>query len=384
MDTRAYKTKTLILDRRFFAKGNKWVIGLDIGYSGVKIMSPNTVACFPAYARKIPENRLTLKEPDASDIRYRNKNGIWTVGSLAYNEVIASEIADSEEELYGRHRYHSEMFHVIAEVGLALGCRNNSINNVNGKTLYVQTGLPPKYMDDMAELTEVLAGHHEFDLQIGGGEWKHYAFDIDTNNVKIMQQPLGSLLSVSIGPDGKQLPIAKKYFNSTVVVFDPGFGTLDDYTIVRGEIMGIGNTFANLGMREVFSRTVKDIKSVYGVSLTVAELQNKLDKGEVRYVNKKLHKSEIYKFASILENHSKNVCNEAVDKMDSVHDYFSKVDYIVATGGTYDAWKDDFDEKFQDMEGLEIVPGNINEPDLSNIFSNVRGYYYFLTSKLVA
>lgn len=386
MDTNAYKTKTIIKDRKFYSKGNNWVIGLDIGYSGVKIISPNTVACFPAYARHIPKDRLRLKEPSPTDIRYRCNNEVWTVGALAYEEVIASEIADSEEELFGRHRYHSDMFRVIAEVGLALGYRNNGINNISGKIPYVQTGLPPKYMDgetdDRIELTEVLAKHHEFDLQIGGGAWKHYSFDIETDNVKIMPQPLGSLISVSIGSDGRQLPVAKKYFNSTVVIFDPGFGTLDDYTIVHGNVIGIGNTFANLGMREVFARTVRDIKSVYGVSLTVAELQNKLETGEVKYVNKKQRKSDIYNFSSILETHSRNVCNDAIEKMDSVHDYFSEVDYIIAAGGTYDAWKDDFNSKFTDMKGLEIIPGNINEPDLSNVFSNVRGYYYFLTSKL--
>lgn len=384
MDTKAYKTRTIIEDRKFASKGNHWVIGLDIGYSSVKVISPNTAGCFPAYARKVPEDRITLKGPSPSDIRYRDKEGMWTVGALAYDEVIASELADSEEELYGSHRCHSDMFKVIAKVGLAIGYRNNAINSITNKRLHVQTGLPPKHMgtDYQAELTEGLAGRHEFDLKIGLGDWKHYDIQIDHQNVGIMPQPLGSLISVSIAADGKQLPIAKKYFNSVVVIFDPGFGTLDDYTIVHGNVAGIGNTFSNLGMHEVFARTVRDIKSVYGVSLTVADLQNKLESGEVRSVNKKLHKSDVYGFASILENHSKLVCADAIAKMDSVHDYFSEVDYIIATGGTYDAWKDDFNSKFKDMNGLQIIPGNCNEPDLPNIFSNVRGYYYYMTSRL--
>lgn len=364
MNTSDYKTKTIINDRRFFSKGNKWVVGLDIGYSGVKVISPNTAACIPAYAKKIPMDRQSLREPSDTDIRYHNKDGEWTVGALAYEEVIASEIADSESELYGRHRYHSDMFRVIAEVGLALGCRNNALNNINGKTIYV------------------LAGHHEFDLQIGKSEYKHCVFDIERENVMIMPQPLGSLISVATGQDGRQVSAAKNYFKSTVVIFDPGFGTLDDYTIVHGNVIGIGNTFSNLGMKEVFTRTVKDIRDVYGVSLTVAELQNRLEDGTVKYVNKKEHKSNMYNFTSILETHSKAVCSDAIEKMDSVHNYFSAVDYIVATGGTYEAWKDDFNSKFTEMQGLEIIPGNINEPDLSNIFSNVRGYYYFLTRSL--
>lgn len=60
----------------------------------------------------------------------------------------------------------------------------------------------------------------------------------------------------------------------------------------------------------------------------------------------------------------------------ATHNYFADIDYIVATGGTYDAWSEQFNNVFRYMDGLQIIPGNINDPDLSNIYSNVRGYYY--------
>ena len=68
--------------------------------------------------------------------------------------------------------------------------------------------------------------------------------------------------------------------------------------------------------------------------------------------------------------------------MKVIHDYFSDIDYIIATGGTYDAWADAFNSKFAEMEGLDIIPGNINDPTLSNVFSNVRGYYFYLMNRL--
>ena len=39
-------------------------------------------------------------------------------------------------------------------------------------------------------------------------------------------------------------------------------------------------------------------------------------------------------------------------------------------------WSEQFNNVFRYMDGLQIIPGNINDPDLSNIYSNVRGYYY--------
>lgn len=81
-------------------------------------------------------------------------------------------------------------------------------------------------------------------------------------------------------------------------------------------------------------------------------------------------------------HNSKQVCEEAIDKMKVIHDYFSDTDYIIATGGTYEAWSKEFNSKFTEMEGLTIVPANVNDTTLSNVFSNVRGYYFFLLNRL--
>ena len=81
-------------------------------------------------------------------------------------------------------------------------------------------------------------------------------------------------------------------------------------------------------------------------------------------------------FRKLLEDASREVCNETIEKLKSTHNYFADIDYIVATGGTYDAWSEQFNNVFRYMDGLQIIPGNINDPDLSNIYSNVRGYYY--------
>ena len=68
--------------------------------------------------------------------------------------------------------------------------------------------------------------------------------------------------------------------------------------------------------------------------------------------------------------------NPSNEQNEATHNYFADIDYIVATGGTYDAWSEQFNNVFRYMDGLQIIPGNINDPDLSNIYSNVRGYYY--------
>ena len=87
-------------------------------------------------------------------------------------------------------------------------------------------------------------------------------------------------------------------------------------------------------------------------------------------------------FDEILARHTKEVCLEALDRIKPIFNYFMDVDYFLVTGGTGAAWKGFIIDYFKDMEGLKVISGNQNDSDLSNIFSNVRGYYLFLVSNL--
>lgn len=381
MKTIDFKTRSAIIQRKFPCPQSHWVLGLDIGYSAVKGMAPNKVFCFPSYARKIPENRIVLKEESESDIKYRDENGIWTVGSLAYDEVNSSEVIDSETELFGRHRYYSPMFKVIARTGIALGLIANTYGKPDGKKISIQAGLPPKYESDGIYVQEVLSGKHQFEIKVGKAPWKKFQFELAEDDIYIMPQPLGALISASIDANGHQIPEARNYFKSNLIIFDPGFGTTDDYSVRMGSVVS-SETFPDLGMREVFARTCSEIKSVFDVEIQIPELQNYLEEGKIKVVDRKAMKSKKHSFAGILERNNSNVCHEAIERLKSIHDYFSNIDYIIATGGTYDAWEHIFNDTFKDMEDLKIIPGNINDPSLSNIYSNVRGYYFFLANRL--
>ena len=382
MDTLDFKTRTSFAHRHFPCPKDKWVVGLDIGYSGVKGMSPNKIYCFPAYARKVPKERIVLSEPAETDIRYKDGNGTWVIGNLAYDEVVASEVPDSEAELFGRHRYYSHMFQVIARAGIAMGLTANSYGNRKDRKILIQSGLPPKYVkSDTPYIKAVLSGDHEFSIKLGRSPWQRFQFSLAEDDIHIIPQPLGALISASVDREGNQLSNAKKYFRSNVIIFDPGFGTTDDYTVKMGNVVN-AETFPDLGMREVFARTCKDISERYGVDISIPELQNLLANGTIRVMDRISMKRKSCSFADILKENSQKVCEETVSKMKSVHEYFTDCDYIIATGGTYDAWAEQFNAVFGEMEGLKIIPGNINDPVFSNIYSNVRGYYFFLCSRL--
>lgn len=382
LNTKVFKTRTIMDTKKYPSVDGYWSLALDIGYSAVKGISPNQVFCFPAYARKLTNSLLSFAEATDEDILYKNEAGeIWAVGSMAQNMISINESKDSEIALYGRNRYFSPMFLVIARVGFALGMFANEYGSPNGKTVTLQTGLPPKYRkNDSIYIKEVLSGTHDFYVKVGNEKWQHFCFELPSSNIDVIDQPMGTLFSISTNKEGKQIPEAKKYFGSNVLIFDPGFGTLDVFSI-RNRSIDSTETFDDLGMKRVLEETSKRIFDKFHMDIPVPAMQESLKTGVVRCMNRKLHKTTKEPFADLLEESNKLVCNEALDRISTMYNDLFDYDYLVITGGTGAAWSEMIRKYFAEMDNLTIISGNQND-DLPFIFANVRGYYMFQINRL--
>lgn len=86
------------------------------------------------------------------------------------------------------------MFLVILRTGLALGHRQNQFGTPDDKPIYVQSGLPPKYLKtDTNTLKNIIAGRHHFSLRIGNAPEEVFDFTIEKSHIDIMAQPTGTL-----------------------------------------------------------------------------------------------------------------------------------------------------------------------------------------------
>lgn len=378
METNDFRTRSVIENRQFKSTEKYWPIGLDIGYSAVKGISPNKNFCFPAYARPVSDDFETMRAPERSDIIYRSDNGKWVVGALAYDTGEASDAPDSISDLYARDRYSKPIFKVLVEVGMALGIMGNRFGEVGNKRVLYQTGLPPRFLKgDERPLKKAMTGHHCFELKVGSSEWMKFEFDVNADDVFVIAQPLGSLVCASIDANGHTTKDAKNFFRSNLLVFDPGFGTTDLYTLNKGVVVPDKmDTFPDVGMREVFNRTCDDIRELYGVDMTIPELQNKLEQGTIYVSDEDSLGRKKVDFGPILEKNCKEVCKKAFEKMASNTSRFRDTEYIIMTGGTSEAWKTELKNMLGNMDGLELIPANRNDTTLSNIFSNARGYYF--------
>ena len=385
MNTLDFMTKTAYIDRQDTPpKEGVYLIAIDIGYSAVKCMSENTASVFPSFA--IPDTGLgTIGDLTDDFIRYKNlKTGEkWFVGKMATSTLSDDDTSISESSLYRRDRYSDPMFRVIAETGLGLACIKD--DSYKYRKIHVQTGLPPRYLNkgsyDRTAMLEILGGHHHFQLKIGQHKAVEFEMMIDPKSVGLMPQPMGTLFSAAVMDDHKMTEDAKDIFNSNVIIFDGGFGTLDMYPIKSHKIQH-SETFDHLGMKRVLEETTEEIRSRYRKEISVPAMQNHLESGTFRWFEQRTLSTKEEPLAEILEENSKKICDEAISKMFQVYPVY-EYDYMIITGGTGAAWYDRISEKLKKMETLKLIRGSKNDT-LPQIFANVRGYYQYLYSGLVA
>jgi len=204
--------------------------------------------------------------------------------------------------------------------------------------------------------------------------------DIQKDNVKVISQPMGTLLSIATLFNGMLSTDAEKYFKSKLLVFDPGFGTAD-YFPIKNSRPAESQTFDNLGMKQVLYDVSEQIKKKYNIDIPVPAFQPFLETGKVNQFDRKKMKSKSIDFSDILEECSKSVCMQNIEKMKELYNYLQEMDYLVITGGCGAAWSSYIRDYFSDMENLTIISGNQNDK-LPYIFSTVRGYYMFMIQSL--
>lgn len=386
MDTRKFKTKTMLADRNNPRVAGKWLVALDVGYSAVKFFAPNAIGSFPSYAERVYISHGTVGKLSDEHIRYTDLDTgeVWIVGQVAQDNISIEDAAIAEGMLYQKERYNDPMFKVIARTGLGLALRKNQFGAPKGSEVVVQTGLPPKYLDeqsgsDVSFLSDVISGEHHFSLKIGSAPALEYHFQIPAENVFITAQPKGTLYSISANKENHLIRDAVSYFSKKLMIFDAGFGTVDLFPLQNHEI-GNWQTLRNLGMKRVLEETAARIQQKYGQSIAVPSMQKYLDTGMFRMVNKKERTAKDVPFGEMLEAASKDVCMMALKQMEDIYPIM-EYDYLVITGGTGAAWKPYVHEFYKNIDTLKIIDGNQND-DLPFVFANVRGYYLMRLSLL--
>ena len=373
-----FKTKTMIKPKVSPSVDGKFLVGIDVGYSGCKIFSQNKVALFPCYARQIDGELISASYED-SDIWYQDAKTkqIWAVGETAIGMMSSRETNDNSVSMYSRSRYEDPMFMVILRTGLAIGMMKNTYGNYVDKELYVETGLPAAYMMDEYALKDAFCQTHEFAIKVGNTPWQKFSFALDEEHVMVTSQPKGTLYSSIINESGEFIENSSKILKSRALIFDAGFNTLDLVRNMNGVIDNNCISYDDLGMKEVFIETVSAVEKKYHEHIEIPYMQYVLKTGILQGYDRKTRSTIDIDIVGILDEKNRDVCSRAIKKIRGMYNDLLDMDYLVVTGGTGEAWWHMIKDEFKGLRSLTVLSGNENS-DLPFTFSNVRGYYFYL------
>ncbi len=374
--SKSYATKNEIISRstdkiRPHINGTH-IIGLDMGYSGPKCYHELGNFVFPNYCKKITGE--LFGELNRSDMVYEDlvTKERFSVGMMALKSLNDEDVV-SEDTLYGRNHYLHPDFKIVFETSLGIALWNIK---TDGSDVFLQTGLPPAYMKkDEPYLRNVVEGEHDFKLTIGS-ETKEFHVTLTKNHVDIMSQPMGTLSSLLFDDNAKPTPHAIPLMKSNLLVFDSGFGTLDTF-FIRANQLESKNTNPNLGMRRILTETRDLIATDLNIAPSIPAMQKILKDGVVKVNDLMTFETKEYPIGDYLAQANKKICNEALE---SIKDYVFNIKYLIMTGGTSEAWIDEFKKKLS-TTGVEVLSGKTGS-NLPTVYANARGYYYSRLKKL--
>lgn len=215
-----------------------------------------------------------------------------------------------------------------------------------------------------------------FSLKKGNKPWVNINLQITPDNIHLMAQPAGALYSALIENNAKYRPDAKKILFGKTLVADFGGGTGDLYGI-KNRKLECCESLSNIGSGEIFKRVSKLIMEEYGEDIRSQALQHNLETGYIICMNEETMEQESKPIGELVKQSSHEVFLEAMERLRALTNTFLGYETLIIAGGTGEAWFEDIKQYLANMKTLQILPSNVNSPDVPFLYSVARGYYQY-------
>lgn len=359
-------------------------MAIDIGYSAIKTFGMFGRHIIPAIPLKVKKD--TVEFAQDNHIKFKDNEGnLWYIGDLVSTTTNYKQEDVNETRLYSIDRIKSKEYKILAELGIYFGMlENNYTVNTDGD-LYIQTGLPSTQTEEaevVSALRQAFIGKHQFSVKIGKNPWVDIDITVKEDNLKVMEQPFGTIWSLGATHEGKFL--RKDLLESkNVLVFDAGFYSIDTYYARSGRKTDT-YTWQDHAMKEVLLRTSTDIELKTStkkpkISEYTKYFTDPVNPGMIIY-NKGQNKHNIME--SLMPN-LVAIANEILVEMEERYEYFEEVHTLIMTGGTGKAYYEYFKNNIKKPD-LEIILAENTEKELNDkdylnvVFANVTGYFNHL------
>lgn len=316
------------------------LIGIDLGFSQVKLVEGNKHFVFPSLIGNPSNFELEKENQEIIDDLVVSTNDLtYYVGKKAL-ETNNSRFCMSTDKTNSSN----DKVTFLASLGL-----------VKGKEVDVVTGLPVEDFKKKGlkeKLVSNMKGIHTF-------QFRNKTMTTNVTSVKVIPQAAGAFYDFLLTDKGKPKKEANEILNGIVRVIDIGFKTTDIITMAYGEYKGDKSCTIQKGMIDIHKELARYLNATYDRNLPLSQMndicrnQCFVHDGKIINLSKEIYQIE-YPIAETILNESNALLGDT-----------KEVNLVIGVGGTMSVVSQFFSKYY-------------NCFTLNNIeFSNADGYYKY-------
>jgi plasmid segregation protein ParM len=294
------------------------VLGIDIGFGFTKATNGKDNLIFKSIYGDATDLQfwMDLGAQSGSDFYHVTIDGkSYFIGDLAEQQSNVLNFTLDQEKLI------SEFVKILALTSAGVFLKNESAINV---PINIVSGLPIGFFKhNHLRFNEILTGHHQVTYHQPNG--KKIVKEIYVNKLRMLPQPLGSILNLLMDENGKI--VNSELTRQKIGVVDIGFRTTDFTIMDRLRYIDRGSRTMDTGISKAFSIISNKLREKCGVGVQLYRLYKAAESGHIKMKGHGLNFSKIKD--QVYSQLAANIAND-IDRL-WAEDW--DIDTIVLTGG---------------------------------------------------
>jgi plasmid segregation protein ParM len=294
------------------------VLGIDIGFGFTKATNGKDTMIFKSIFGDASEIQFWADFGDNSPtdhIHVSIDGKSYFVGDLAEQQSSVLNFTLDQERLI------TEYVRILALTIAGLFFKNNTPINV---PINVVSGLPIGYFKQNHErFNEILTGHHTVTYHSHNGN--KTSREIYINKIRMLPQPLGSILNHLMDGDGKI--VNEDLATQKVGVVDIGFRTTDFTILDHLRYIDRGSRTVDTGISKGFSVISNKLREKCGVSVELYRLYKAAEEGTIKM------RGHGFSFEKIRDQVYSQLAATIANDLDRLWADDWDIDTIILTGG---------------------------------------------------
>ena len=330
------------------------VIGIDIGFGFTKATNGKETIIFKSIFGDASEIQFWADFGDSSPtdhIHVAIDGKSYFVGDLAEQQSSVLNFTLDQERLI------SDYVRILALTVTGLFFNSNTPINV---PINVVSGLPIGYFKQNHErFNEILTGHHSVTYHSHNGE--KTTREIYINKVRMLPQPLGSILNNLMDADGKI--VDEDLAAQKVGVVDIGFRTTDFTVLDHLRYIDRGSRTIDTGISKGFGVISNKLREKCGVGVELYRLYKAAEEGTIKM------RGHGFSFEKIRDQVYSQLAATIANDLDRLWADDWDIDTIILTGGGCR----ELAKYLQPLITGNVMPVDLNaDPRLNNVLGYAK------------